>query len=291
MTRFPAFDGTLLAHRTTGPDTTSTTGPTGSGAPLVCLPGGPTSADYLGDLGGLAAHRPLVLPDWRGTGRSARPADPASHRCDRLVDDVEALRVHLGAPTLDLLAHSAGANVAARYAERHPERVRSLVLVGPGTRAVGVEVTGACRLALARRRAAEPWFPDAFAALNALVSGSGSAADAEAVAPFFHGRWDEAARAHHAAGRPADPEVVAGFGAEGAFDPERTRAALAGFPGRVLVLTGEFDLNSPPEPTAALAALFPRARHHVQPGAGHSPWVDDPAAFTATVTAFLAETD
>jgi pimeloyl-ACP methyl ester carboxylesterase len=25
-----------------------------------------------------------------------------------------------------------------------------------------------------------------------------------------------------------------------------------------------------------------------QPGAGHFPWVDDPAAFTAAVTAFLA---
>src|SRR4029450_2944157 len=45
--------------------------------PLVCLPGGPgRAADYLGDLGGLSAHRQLVLLDNRGTGASATPAAP-----------------------------------------------------------------------------------------------------------------------------------------------------------------------------------------------------------------------
>ena len=50
---------------------------------------------YLGDLGGLSAHRTLILVDLRGTGASSVPGDPASYRCDRLVDDVEALRTHL----------------------------------------------------------------------------------------------------------------------------------------------------------------------------------------------------
>jgi hypothetical protein len=45
---------------------------------------------YLGDLGGLSAHRWLVLLDLRGTGESAIPADPATYRCDRQVDHVEA---------------------------------------------------------------------------------------------------------------------------------------------------------------------------------------------------------
>jgi pimeloyl-ACP methyl ester carboxylesterase len=40
---------------------------------------------YLGDLGGLSAHRSLVLLDLRGTGESAIPADPATYRCDRQV--------------------------------------------------------------------------------------------------------------------------------------------------------------------------------------------------------------
>ncbi|MER6593903.1 alpha/beta fold hydrolase [Micromonospora purpureochromogenes] len=67
---------------------------------------------YLGDLGGLSAHRSLVRLDLRGTGESAVPADPATYRYDRLVDDVDALRVHLGRDRIDLLGHSAGGSLA-----------------------------------------------------------------------------------------------------------------------------------------------------------------------------------
>jgi len=38
------------------------------------------------------AHRQLIMMDYRGTGQSATPAEVASYRCDRLVDDVEVLR-------------------------------------------------------------------------------------------------------------------------------------------------------------------------------------------------------
>jgi pimeloyl-ACP methyl ester carboxylesterase len=86
MVIFAGTDGTRLAYHQAG-----------EGRPLLCVPGGPMQASaYLGDLGGLSAHRSLVLLDLRGTGASAIPADPATYRCDRQVDDVEALRVHLG---------------------------------------------------------------------------------------------------------------------------------------------------------------------------------------------------
>ncbi|MGH3164435.1 MAG: alpha/beta fold hydrolase [Trebonia sp.] len=96
------------------------------------------ASSYLGDLGGLSAHRRLVLPDLRGTGSSAVPADPASYRCDALVDDVVALLDHLGLDQADLLAHSAGAGIAVQFAARHPERVRRLALITPGGQAVGL---------------------------------------------------------------------------------------------------------------------------------------------------------
>ncbi|MCW7991598.1 alpha/beta hydrolase, partial [Streptomyces platensis subsp. clarensis] len=238
------------------------------------------------DLGGLSAHRTLVIPDLRGTGRSAVPADPSSYRCDRQVEDIEALRRRLGLDRVDLLGHSAGANLAAQYAARHPDRVGRLALVAPGTRAVGVDVAPEARRELALERAGEPWFPAAFAALEAIAAGTG--ADWEAVAPFLYGRWDEAARRHHAAARPADPEAVAGFGAEGAFTPRATRAALAALDRPVLLLAGARDLNSPPSAVAEFAAVFPRAEFAVQPGAGHYPWLDDSGRFTATLAGFLA---
>ncbi|MFI6894529.1 alpha/beta fold hydrolase [Streptomyces sp. NPDC050256] len=277
MPTFSAPDGTRLAYRTHG-----------EGHPVLCLPGGPADSRYLGDLGGLSAHRRLVVPDLRGTGRSAVPDDPSTYRCDRLVDDIEALRCHLDLSRADLLAHSAGANIAVQYAARHPSRVGRLALIGPGARAVGIDITGEERRALARLRSGEPWYPTAFAALEAITGGTGAATDWAAVDPFFYGRWDEAARDHHAASRPDNPEAVAHFGAEGAFDPPATRAALAVLRSPVLLLAGQFDLNSPPRSVAAFAGLFPDAAFVVQEGAGHYPWVDDADRFTEAVAAFLA---
>ncbi|MFD8691507.1 alpha/beta fold hydrolase [Streptomyces sp. NPDC059651] len=275
MATLSASDGTRLAYRTYG-----------EGEPVLCIPGGPADSRYLGDLGGLSAHRRLIVPDLRGTGRSAVPEDASTYRCDRLVDDVEALRRHLGLARTDLLGHSAGANIAVQYAARHPSRVGRLALITPGARAVGIDVTGEERRERARLRSDEPWFPGAFAALEAITRGTGT--DWAAVDPFFYGRWDDAARAHHAASRPDNPEAVARFGAEGAFDPTATRAALAVFAAPVLLLAGEFDLNSPPRSTAAFAGLFPDAALVVQEGAGHYPWVDDADRFTKAVAAFLA---
>lgn len=274
MPTFEAPDGTRLAYRVIS-----------AGEPLVCVPGGPADSRYLGDLGGLSAYRQLIVLDLRGTGLSAMPADPDSYRCDRQVDDVEALREHLGLPRIDLLAHSAGANIAAQYAVHHPGRVRRLVLVTPSLRAVGIEVTGAARRDLALRRHEEPWFPRAWAALTAITEGVGD--DWDAIAPFSFGRWDAVAQAHHSAWQRSNVEAVAGFGADGAFTPAATRAALADLEMRTLLVAGEFDVNSPPSAVTEFGALFRDATVVLQPGAGHYPWLDDAARFTATVSAAL----
>jgi pimeloyl-ACP methyl ester carboxylesterase len=187
-----------------------------------------------------------------------------------------------------LLGHSAGANLATLYAARYPERVGRLVLITPSGGAVGIAVTGEMRLDTARLRADEPWFPAAFAALQAVISGHGTDDDWTAVAPFWYARWDANARDYHAAASgQRNDEAAAVFAAEGAFSPEATRAALATFDAPVLLVAGEFDVNSPRPAVAAFAALFPAATLVVQPGASHSPWLDDAEVFASTVTTFL----
>ncbi|MBQ0988230.1 alpha/beta hydrolase [Streptomyces sp. F63] len=285
MPTFSAPDGTLLAYHGHGHGRSRGSG---DGPPAVCLPGGPQDSAYLGDLGGLPAHRRVITLDLRGTGRSEIPRDLGSCRCDRLVGDVEALREHLGLDRMDLLAHSAGANLAVLYAGRHPERVRRLALITPSVRAVGLTITGELRRETVQPRRNEPWFPAAFAALEAIGAGKATAGHWKAIAPFSYGRWDEAARAHQAAGdEQMNREVVAAFGAEGAFDPDATRAALARFTQPVLLLAGEVDPGAPPVTTAEFAGLFPNAELVVQPGAGHFPWLDDPGRFVATTAAFF----
>ncbi|RSN62363.1 alpha/beta hydrolase [Streptomyces sp. WAC 04229] len=276
MGTFTAYDGTELAYHVRG-----------RGAPLVVLPGGPMRASsYLGDLGGLTAHRRLVLLDLRGTGDSAVPADPATYRCDRLVDDVEALRVHLGLDRMDVLAHSAGGSLAMLHAARHPTRVGRLALITATPWALDMPATPEDRRAAALLRRDEPWFEEAYGPFEAWLAGTG---DFDPVfLPFFHGRWDDAARAHVARG-PQESHYEAGdvYLSPDAFDPPATRAALARSTARVLVLAGELDGGPRPELARRCAAVFPHAEVAVQPGAGHYPWLDDPEWFVRRVTAFL----
>lgn len=278
MPVFSARDGTDLAYHVYG-----------EGIPVICLPGGPMQdSGYLDELGGLSAHRQLILLDPRGTGQSGSPDDAGSYRCDRLVDDVEALREHLGLDQLDLLAHSGGTNLAVLYVVRHPERVRKLVLANPSTFAVGIAATAEERLEIARLRKDEPWFGAAFAALEAVVAGQAADNSRKAIAPFFYGRWDAAAQAHQAAqDGHRNEEAAAAFGAEGAFDPDATRAALSSFNAPVLLVAGEVDLNSVPSVVAEFADVFPNGELVVVPGAGHFPWLDDAERFVATTATFL----
>ncbi|MCX5383995.1 alpha/beta fold hydrolase [Streptomyces sp. NBC_00083] len=278
MPTFTSHDGTRLAYRVTG-----------RGEPLICLPGGPgRAATYLGDLGGLAEHRRLVLLDPRGTGESAVPADPASYRCDRQVADVEALRAHLGLDRVDLLGHSAGGNLALLYAGRHPDRVGSLALITPGTRAVDIDAGEAEWRAAVALRAGEPWYEAGRAAFEEVWAGRPVSEAGDAVKPFAYGRWDAAARRHDAAaGSETNPDVAPAYYAEGAFDPPVTRAALARLDAPVLVLAAEYDPGPTPGRAAELAALMPRAELAVQWGAGHYPWLDDAEGFVRTVAAFL----
>ncbi|MEU9121547.1 alpha/beta hydrolase [Streptomyces sp. NPDC048506] len=274
-----AADGTPLAYHLIG-----------EGEPLLCLPGGPMRAStYLGDLGGLSAHRQLVLLDLRGTGDSGVPADPATYRCDRQVADVEALREHLGLERIDLLAHSAAGDLALLHAARHPHRIRTLTLITPRGRALGIDFTVEHRLEAAALRAAEPWFPAARDAYGAIWSGTATDAEWDASVPFFYGRWDAAAAAHSAE-EVAQTNEPAGevYASSGAFDPDTARTALAALDARVLVLAGALDGGPLPRVAAAIAESFRTAELSVQPGAGHFPWIDDPQHFRRTVTEFLS---
>jgi pimeloyl-ACP methyl ester carboxylesterase len=268
-------DGTELAYHVQG-----------EGTPLICLPGGPGRASaYLGDLGGLSEQRQLIMLDMRGTGQSAIPVDPASYRCDHLVEDVVALQNHLALDRFDLLGHSAGANVAVQYAAQHQRRVNKLALITPSGRAVGLKVDGEMRREIVNLRQNEPWFAQAAAALE---RGAETDDDWRAIAPFFYGHWDTAAEAHWAAEEAQSSEDAAlGFATEGAFDPVATRAALAAFGSPVLALAGGVDRIWPPPVVREFAAMFRAGQLVVQPGAGHYPWLDDAEWFVSAVTAFL----
>ncbi|WP_205857066.1 alpha/beta fold hydrolase, partial [Phytoactinopolyspora endophytica] len=113
-------------------------------------------------------------------------------------------------------------------------------------------------------------------------------ADWEAITPFTYGRWDAVSQAHVA--QEADQrnaDAAAAYYSAGALAPEATRSALARLGAQVLLVAGEYDVALPPKCAAEYASLFPQAELAVQPGGGHSPWLDGPEWFVRTLTGFL----
>lgn len=268
MERFASYDATMLAIRVIGE----------AERPLLCVPGGPgRAADYLGDLGGLDG---LVVLHNRGTEGSDRPEDKESYHADRLALDVEALRVHLGLSQLDLLGHSAGAGIAMVYAARYPERIRRLILVTPGLRAAGFELTGEQWLSNVQIRRDEPWFEQALAAAR-------DDGPRESYAHFMYGRWDEAARAHSRAG-VRDAEAAEGyFSTDWAAVARSTMSGLSGMRAPVLVVAGELDPGPTPAMAGRLVKMLPHGQLAIQSKAGHFPWIDDPHTFSRVIRQFL----
>ena len=75
-----------------------------------------------------AGHH-VVVPDLRGHNLSDAPEGIAAYHLDVLADDVAGLVDGLGASTVDLVGHDWGGVVAWRFAVRHPDLLRRLVVM------------------------------------------------------------------------------------------------------------------------------------------------------------------
>jgi len=101
------------------------------GAPVVFLHGGPGG-------GCSASHRRLFNPDkynillfdQRGCGRSLPHASLENNTTWDLVADIEKLRELCGFEKLVVFGGSWGSSLALAYAEKHPDRVKALILRG-----------------------------------------------------------------------------------------------------------------------------------------------------------------
>jgi len=71
----------------------------------------------------------LVYHDYRGSGRS-EVAPSSTYTFNRIADDLDELRVHLGYQRVGVLAHSMGGFIGLTYGLHHPEPCAGMVLVG-----------------------------------------------------------------------------------------------------------------------------------------------------------------
>jgi proline iminopeptidase len=103
----------------------------GEGRPIIVLHGGPDFDHHylLPELDRLADSFRLVYYDQRGRGRSAGDVQPEDVSIASEIEDLDAVRRHLGFDAVALLGHSWGGVLAMEYATRHPEHVSHLILV------------------------------------------------------------------------------------------------------------------------------------------------------------------
>lgn len=255
----------------------------GEGAPLVVLPGGPgRHPDYLEGLGGLdrRGYRLIaVLPPAAVAGH--RSPDGRGLSASHQVDSLEAVRRHLDAVAITVVAHSAGAAVAFNYAMRFPQRLKRLVLVTPATQTVGLvgsqeELAGQ----MAKRRE-QPWYDSAVRAMRDMRDYGANAERRHQLMPLIYGSWSERVQEHAALEREQSRAEVARFYSSDEPDPREVRAAMGRVTCPVRILVGEVDPRPGPRLAQDLASLFPDARVSVVAGAGHFPWVTQPLAFAS----------
>lgn len=98
--------------------------------PVAFLVHGGPGADhssYKPSFFSLSSRMQLVYFDHRGQGRSAR-GPRESYTLDNNVEDMEALRAHLGLEQIIVIGGSYGGMVAQAYASRYPQRVSQLII-------------------------------------------------------------------------------------------------------------------------------------------------------------------
>jgi len=104
----------------------------GAGEPIVILHGGPglDHSYFLPQMEKLAKNYKLIFFDQRASGRSSAPKDSSGITLDHFIADIEGIRQAFGLEKMNLMAHSWGGLLAMRYALKHQEHLKSLILVG-----------------------------------------------------------------------------------------------------------------------------------------------------------------
>jgi proline iminopeptidase len=259
----------------------------GGKTPLVIINGGP-GFDHLYLLATdawdkIAAHRPIVFYDQRGTGRSGELKPGQSCTLADQVADLEALRAKLGAERIDLLGHSWGGYLAMAYAARHPEHLAHLVLCDSAApKWSDTEYMLKNLYPEATERRDQDDFLDA--AGDAAASGASvkEYLGMLFVSPRKRDEFLAATKEIHF-NRAVNEAISADLGRVD-MGPMLTRLKMP-----VLVLTGRFDANVAPSTAWKIHKAIPGSRFEVFEQSGHLPFFEEPDAFARSVDRFLQQ--
>lgn len=263
----------------------------GHGPPIVVLHGGPglDHSYLLPPLEPLKQKHRLIFYDQRCSGQSGGETTAEEVSLDRFQSDLEALRKGLDLDQFTLLGHGWGALLALHYAARHPQHLRSLILVCP------MPVTVHARQLYAQRsiqaRSAEEQ-----EALAKLASSEGVLRGKTDAINAYFALWF---RSHFADPAQADqlPFTFHAHTAKNSLlvlslmlrDLEKVNVdqELPKVTVPTLIVAGDSDLV-PVEEAEQLRSALPNAQLAVMQHVGHFPFIESPEALFAHIEEFLS---
>ncbi len=234
----------------------------------------------------LSEQAQLVYFDHRGQGRSAR-GDPKTYTLDENVQDMEALRQHLGLGPIVSIGTSYGGMVAMAHAARYPQSVSHLVLV--------VTAAHAGFNARARAIVAERGTAAQQAACADLWSGALDTDDKmrryyEIMGPLYARRHDpQAALAGRVRGIYSPEALNRAFAPGGFLQTYDLRPELAAIRAPTLVIAGRHDWICAPEFSEEIHRLIAGSQLEIFEHSSHSVRVDEPDRLLRSIRAFLAK--
>ncbi|HUF65785.1 MAG TPA: alpha/beta hydrolase [Gemmatimonadaceae bacterium] len=249
----------------------------GAGHPVVLIHGWALNhREWDDQVAALSPHFRVVAYDRRGCGKSTgfpdASADPG---------DLRDLLDSLGIARAVLMGHSAGGDVARRFAAAFPERVAALVLYPLGSLPRGFPLPPDLR---------RPSLPDRSAiarqhgidSLFRIVSSRPEFRESPRRRPELRARLDTILRAY--AGR----DLLEDHTPSGRYQPPTLKAMKRWcFP--VLFLMGESETAMAHLVSDSLSRWLPNARKVVIPGGGHGVHFDEPERFNEALMVFLRD--
>ncbi len=255
--------------------------------PVAMLVHGGPGGDHTGfkpSMSPLAERMQLVYFDHRGHGRSD-PADPATYTLDENVEDMEALRRHLGLGPIVSIGTSYGGMVAMAHAARYPDAVSHLLLIV--TAAHGGFIPRAQQILQERgtamqRRVCEMLWDGGFRTADEMRRYY------DVMGPLYARRHDPVAAevGRHRATYAPEP-LNRAFGPAGFLRFFDLRGELGRITAPTLILAGRHDWICPPEFSEEIHRLIPGSDLRVFEESSHSIRVDEPQAMLDAMVGFV----
>jgi pimeloyl-ACP methyl ester carboxylesterase len=257
----------------------------GTGEPMLLIPGlGMDHTYYRLGAPVLSRHLQVLAVDPRGIGRSTK--SPPPYGVEGWADDFAVMIDQLGFGPIHVLGSSLGGAMALALAQRHPDKLKSLIVVGGFSELDrATELNFRLRLRLIEKLG----MSDEVADYMGLWTLTRKFINSDAGYAIMRANQANI-RANSAESYSAFIEALLKWGRcqPGQEHEAKFTTLLGSIEGPTLVVTSDNDHLIPRELSELIAARISGAKLVVMPGAGHIPFMEQPEQVVRILLDFVA---